>query len=111
MERIDPSASPPLDFRWRDRNGEFHRPCDMTTQHVFYVLRMIWNHSMPSELQMEPFRRYAFDSFYTDEYMKTATLALGTELCRRDDLTPWIRHQLDFMAAGFKRLRLEAAAA
>ena len=84
-------------FKWRDRQGEFHYPKDMTTKHVFFTLRMIWNHTVPEEMQIEPFQRYNFSSFYTSEYMATAVKNLISELTLRDDLAPYFLRCLRHM--------------
>jgi predicted site-specific integrase-resolvase len=80
-------ADPEPVFRWRDREGNHYLPSSMRTRHLFYVLRMIWNHSVPEPMRILPYRHYRFGKFYTAEYMKRAVLAIGRELLNRDDLT------------------------
>jgi hypothetical protein len=75
-------------FKWRDHNGEFHNPKDMHTRHVYYTLRMIWNHSAPAEYTIKPFIKYNFSSFYTTEYVIAAVNVLLKELSRRNNLAP-----------------------
>jgi hypothetical protein len=76
-------------FMWRDRQGTFHKPENMTTQHVFFTLRMIWNHSAPLGMRIKPYKQYNFGSFYTKDYMITAVYALAEELSTRTDLQPY----------------------
>lgn len=87
-------------FQWRDKKGEFHSVTGMRTGHLFYVVRMIWNHKMP--LKFEPYRRYSFSSFYTDEYMFDAIKAIVPELAKRTDLAPeWkqtIKQMVEYLA-------------
>jgi len=45
-------------YMWRDTDGHFHDPKSMETRHVFFTLRMIWNHHAPLEARIEPYRRY-----------------------------------------------------
>ena len=98
-------------FKWRDKRGQFHKPKNMETRHIFYTLRMIWNHSMPEEAKIRPYREYDFNPFYTKEYMQFAVLALAMELSDRYDLSFKSQNQLQFMldylsAQHVKRIKL-----
>lgn len=73
-------------FRWIDRKGGKHLVRDMDTHHLFFSLRMIWNHSVPEHLQLKPFIQYSLNR--TVEYLKVAVLALACELITRNDLNP-----------------------
>ena len=84
-------------FLWKDSINKFHRPEDMRTDRIFYILRMIWNHSVPNDMQLKPFKRYKFSSFYSEEYMKLAIRALLYELTKRDDLTSYFIKCLNLM--------------
>lgn len=88
-------------FKWRDKKGVFHTPKSMETRHLFYTLRMIWNHSMLDTMRIEPYTRYTFNSFYTPAYMKEAIQHVGTELFKRNDLLPEWEMHLRYMAACF----------
>lgn len=79
-------------FKWRDQKGTFHDPGTMSTHHLFYVLLMVWNHSVPEKMKLRPFREYLFGSFYTGEYMKETVKVLGAELDTRTDLSPRMVH-------------------
>ena len=78
-------------WRWRDRDGGFHIPQEMETRHLFYTLRMIWNHTMPPSAHVGHNRHYYnFGSFYTKDYMKAAILHITHELAKRTDMrTDW----------------------
>ena len=93
MERV---ATPARGFKWRDRHGEMHAPQDMETRHLFYTLRMIWNHTMPEAARL-PGNLYALSPQYTQAYMLEAIRALGNELANRDDLTAEWSSQLQRM--------------
>ena len=87
-------------FMWRDRNGKFHAPGQMETRHLFYTLRMIWNHSAPKELQIAPFKKYSFSPFYTPEYIIRAVKELSKELGKRKDIHQYesdLRHMINHM--------------
>lgn len=82
-------------WRWKDKRHNFHYPKDMTTQHLFNTLKMIWNHAMPVKVGI--YNKYTFPAFYTDAYMKQAIKYLAIELSQRQDLFPASQMQLRFM--------------
>ncbi|RLC88494.1 MAG: hypothetical protein DRJ03_02485 [Chloroflexi bacterium] len=81
-------------FRWRTRKGVFVQPANMETRHLFFTLRMIWNHSAPEEMHLHPFQKYEFTEYYTVAYMRKAVRACVIELKRRTDLTHYYESQL-----------------
>ena len=80
-------------FQWKDRNDVFHYPCDMETRHIFYTLKMIWNHSVPENMKLKPYKKYRFSPFYTAKYMKVAVKCLIAELKTRNDIELYL-HQM-----------------
>lgn len=87
-------------FKWRDAEGDFWSPADMETRHVFYTVRMIWNHAVPEDMRVgRNVRLYRFGKFYTHAYMKAAVLNLGKEVLTRNDLLPSQRRELGQIAA------------
>ena len=94
-------------YVWRQRGGEFFRPQDMATRHLFYTLRMIWNHKMPDEAKLQPYNQYAFGRFYTDDYLKLSIKHLSIELGKRKDLTDIQRHELKQMLDYLAPSRIE----
>ena len=60
------------DFKWRDRKGNMLSVLEMKTSHLFYTLRMIWNHTMPQDAIIPSCNMYRFPEFYTECYMKQA---------------------------------------
>ena len=84
-------------FMWKDSKEIFYRPEDMKTKHIFFTLRMIWNHAVPKDMQILPYKKYSFGSFYTKEYIKRAIKDLLSELSKRDDLTPYFKKCLTLM--------------
>ena len=73
-------------FKWRTRNNEFILPEEMETRHLFFTIRMIWNHSAPANLKLNPYHKYRFNSFYTSSYMKEAVENMIKELKKRKDV-------------------------
>ena len=88
-----------LPFMWKDRRHSFHAPSEMTTKHLFFTIRMIWNHSAPSNLIIHPYEPYKFAAFYTNEYVAEAMFHIYNELMTRDDLMPYFIKCLDYMAS------------
>lgn len=94
------ALAPSATWTWRERSGAHVRPTDMDSKHLFYTLRMIWNHSMPSCMEVgRNVRRYVFGPFYTAEYMRAAVMHIGAELFSRDDVAPWMLTELDQIRA------------
>lgn len=78
----------------------------METRHLFYTVRMIWNHTMPVQAQTATFKRYAFGPRYTKEYMLEAIRAMVPELGTRTDLTPGWAAELQQMINWLARQQL-----
>jgi hypothetical protein len=72
-------------------------PSQMETRHLFNTLRMIWNHTMPSDARIHPYKEYDFSSYYTPSYLKIAILKIGVELLNRKDIRPQWAKELDIM--------------
>jgi hypothetical protein len=89
-------------WRWRDRKGTFTAPKDMETRHLFYTVRMIWNHVVPMEMQVgHGIKLYRFPDFYTGDYMRRAARQMLPELNGRRDIQKWMQRELNQMAAWF----------
>lgn len=74
------------DFMWQDSAGRFYAPSQMSTHHLFYTIKMIWNHIVPPELQLKPFKKYTLSPpRFTEKYCKIAVHKLYNELMSRDD--------------------------
>lgn len=79
-------------FKWKDQFDVFKTPQEMDTHHLYFTLRMIWNHSVPIDMRMLPYQPYKFGKFYTAEYMAEAVKHLFLELKTRKDMKPeWIK--------------------
>lgn len=84
-------------FKWRDKDGEFHRVEDMETRYLFHVCRMIWDHSMPTRWQTTFKNRYKFPEFYTQQYMALAVRLMLPALFHRQDLTDEQKYWIQWM--------------
>lgn len=85
------------EFMWKDRHNVFHAPFQMETSYLYNTIRMIWNHSMPEEFKLTPYRIYSFGPFYTPEYMRQAVRAFLNELTTRTDITFRMNRELRYM--------------
>lgn len=89
--------TPVPEFRWRDRFGNMIPVSELDTKHLFFTIRMIWNHSAPERMRIEPYRQYTFGAHYTPEYMGQAVRAIAIELSHRTDTEPYFIRCLRFM--------------
>lgn len=80
---------PDQGFKWRTGAGEWVSPSKMDTRHLFHVVKMIWNNSVPRPaMYVGGVKLYNFDrKYYTWAYMRLAVLHCGRELMRRADRT------------------------
>ena len=95
----------PAKFLWEDQLGQSWPPELMETRHLFYTLRMIWNHRMPEEAKLHPYKRY--DLRRSDKYLREAILALTKEITTRNDLTDEWRSGLSHMINWLSTHQLE----
>jgi len=79
-------TSPAAPFIWTTQEGQQIRPRDMETRHLFYSLRMIFNHTAPAAYQIAGCRRYAGPEAWPITYRRAAVVALVAELKNRSDL-------------------------
>lgn len=84
-------------FLWKDGTWNYHTPHSMTTPHLFNTLRMIWNHRMPNDAKMRPYRVCTFGPEYTKDYLSHAIMCLGYELSQRTDLNRRMKSDLRWM--------------
>lgn len=93
----------PHEFVWVSHNGSRRRISEMASPHIFYSLRMIFNHSVPPAFRVlrpgETMNRYSDVPHWTPAYRQAAVNAFTRELCSRDDLEPDLQAQFDDMKA------------
>jgi hypothetical protein len=82
-------------FVWYTHTGEALDVEDMATPHVFYALRMVWNHSVPQILKVGDGPNYPDVRRWSEAYRKAAIDTLANELAQREDeLLPDLRMEL-----------------
>lgn len=103
MNQITPrkDQSPAQRWRWKAADGSEWFPEKMVTRHLFFTVRMIWNHSVPPHMRTGPHRRHEFGPFYTQQYMQTAAKLMIPELLKRQDITPAWQRDIDFIKSWF----------
>ncbi len=91
----DPSLT--QEFRWVPRKGDSIRPKDMSTQHLFYALRMMFNNVVAPVFRIDPdnFIRYSDIRGWPLPYLQRASMELLKEIDRRGDLESPLKEQLD----------------
>lgn len=105
LQKIEPlPVAPSVEATWRTQGGERIPYSKMRTAHLFYALRMIWNHTAPPEFQIEG-GRYDGPESWPVEVRRRKVQALVAELSRRKPLPAWMVEQLKQMQA--KGLQLE----
>jgi hypothetical protein len=91
------------DFLWVTHKGDVYLLADMATPHLFYSLRMLYNHSVPPVFRVvgpgESMKRYNDVPDWDAEYRTTALRELAHELNKRDDLDDSLQQQYDDIIA------------
>lgn len=101
VDRFIPNA--PDEFVWRSHDGKQYNLSDMATPHIFYSLRMIYNHTVAPAFRV--LRPGETMNFYPDvphwdaDYRREACDAFVAELDERDDLPEDLERQYADMKA------------
>lgn len=109
-------AAPKGPFLWLTHGGLLLRPKDMATPHLYYALRMIFNHSVPEEFRtpesLHSVKQYNDVPKWSRSYRKAAIDALAGELRVRNarnpnELTPAMQDGLRWMAMAARAIANE----
>lgn len=91
------------DFTWMTEKGQWLKPRQMTTPHLFYALRKVFNHEVPPVFRVlragETMKRYPEVAYWATTYRTAAITALRAELAKRNDLPEDMQLQLADMMA------------
>lgn len=85
------------DLYWVTQEGDDIRIPDMNTHHMFFAIRMIFNHSVPAEHATGPHKRYRLHD-HAPALRRFILVAMLQELVKRTDLAAWMRDELGHMA-------------
>lgn len=67
----------------------------METRHLFFTVRMIWNHRMPAVARSANYIQYTFQPVYTSVYLAQAIRMMIPELMKRGDIQPDWQAEID----------------
>lgn len=82
---------------WVTQDREVIRIPDMNTHHIFFAIRMIFNHTVPKEHATGPHRRYNLQN-HGAQIRRFVLIAMLQELIRRPDRPKWMDDELGHMA-------------
>lgn len=83
-------------FRWQTMDGQILTPPEMETTHLFYVIRMVYNHTVPPALRL-PGGHWKEAEEWTPETKRRILIEMIKELAKRDDLPFALDVQLSIM--------------
>lgn len=93
----------PDEFVWRSHDGKRYNISDMATKHLFYSLRMIYNHTVAPVFRVlrpgETMKYYPDVPYWDADYRRRAVDAFVAELAERDDLDEDLARQYGDMQA------------
>lgn len=91
---IDPN------FIWQTQEGKLVRVQTMMTSHIWNSLKMIWNHRVPVQCRIIPFKHYGKigPQHWKKKHARYAIKNLFNELMNRNDITPFVKESLKKMA-------------
>ena len=69
------------EMTWKTREGKTLKITEMESRHLFFSVRMIWNHRAPDELRIRPYKRY--NLLAPANYLLPRLAAMLSELRRR----------------------------
>jgi len=85
---------------WVDRYGHPHHIESMTDSHLYYTLRMIWNHSAPEEFKFRPYIKYCFyKEYYSPKRLKKLIPIMINEALSRASMKPEWKKDIEYMVA------------
>lgn len=94
-----PIIRPDDEFTWVTHKGQMYEVSEMATPHLFYSLRMLFNHVVPPVFRVlgagETMKRYDDVKYWSPDYQHDALEALSHELESRDDLDDALRYQFE----------------
>lgn len=106
LERYIPDN--PHEFVWKSHSGKTYRVSKMASNHIFYALRMLFNHTVPPAFRVlgpgEVMKRYPDVPHWSPAYRQAAVSAFTNELNERGDLEGSLKYQFEDMQANTKAI-------
>lgn len=90
-------------FHWQTSEGDILTPDEMKTSHIFFCVRMIYNHTVPPEFQTSPHKRWIMPPHFNLTERCRAIQVFLEQLAlphRRSELSPWMIKELWKMYEG-----------
>jgi hypothetical protein len=86
-------------YRWLDADGNPHLLANMETSHLYYTLRMVWNHIVPIDVSISPRKEYDFslNKSYTISYFKLSAKEILCEINQRNNLSNNFRENIRYI--------------
>lgn len=91
-------------FVWTTNDGLDMRVGAMRTGHIFNCVKMIYNHTVPEHLTINPYKKWDL-SHMSGRYRRVALTVFLRELAKSTDLGLWERAQLRVMPERLLRWR------
>src|SRR5215510_4649181 len=91
-------------FIWRDQAGNEWKLKDMRTSHLFFCIRMIYNHTVPPQMRLIG-GRYEDVEKWDNDYKVVAVTMLTKELVKRKPLPEWMLQQIHVMDNNIKKIK------
>lgn len=88
---------------WETQEGVSMTFESMQTTHLFYALRMIYNHYVPEPYRIRPYTKYNLTCISAEQWRKAAQ-CMAKELSLRSDLPGKLQQQLNYIIATVQRL-------
>lgn len=104
IERGEGTAITEQVWMWRMKNGHLVAPADMTTEHLFNTVKMLWNNFAPAEFRIGDVKFYSFGPAYPMEYLREAMREMTSELAGREGVTDRHMAMLVFARKEFGKL-------
>lgn len=92
-------------FLWVTHKGKVMELLDMATPHLFYTVRMLFNHSVPPVFRVGEFKRYPDVPNWPIRYRRAAVASMRKELSKRDDIEDYMRDEMCDMVANSDVIR------
>jgi hypothetical protein len=86
-----------VEFMWETNDGDQLFLSDMATPHLFYTLRMIYNHSVPPAFRVGDFKRRKNVDQWPIDYRQQAGREIFKELEGRADYEHWMQLEVKDM--------------
>lgn len=93
-------------YKWRTHDGRIISPAEMDTPHLFYSVRMIFNHLAPSRDRIPFCKEWVGIENWDVDYLRDSVVNMLAELSTRYIPDEWMREQIFHMASVTRKNKL-----